>query len=327
MKKINCITRFSYCGVLLLLFLLDGSYLASAKSKNSAKEKGNSKFPDELVNFTAYEKNPVFIGTGINTWDQMIRERGYILKEDGIYHLWYTGYNKLSGKATESHLGYATSKDGITWTKYINNPIYDAGWVEDMCVIKSKGTYYMFAEGKDDIAHMLTSVDRIHWNEKGPLDIRYCNGQPLSKGPYGTPSVWREKNKWYLFYERDDLGVWLAVSNDLKVWTNLQDEPVIKMGPELYDQFAVAVNQIIKYKGSYYAYYHASAFKDWHEWSSCVAKSEDLVHWVKYSKNPILSENKSSPVLVFDGNGYRLYTMHSRINVHFSEKSLKHQTK
>ena len=325
MKKLNRLARFVYYGILSLLLLLNGSYLTSAKSKISAKDKGNSRFPDELVNFTSYEKNPVFTGTGTNTWDQLIRERGYILKEDGMYYLWFTGYNKQSGKSTESHLGYATSEDGITWTRYINNPIYDAGCVEDMCVIKSKDTYYMFSEGKDDIAHLLTSVDRIHWNEKSPLDIRYKNGQPLSKGPFGTPSIWLEKDKWYLFYERDDRGIWLAVSNDLKVWTNLQDEPVIKMGPELYDEFAVAVDQIIKYKDSYYAYYHASAYKDWHEWSSCVAKSDDLIHWVKYSKNPILNENKSSPVLVFDGNVYRLYTMHSKICVHFPAKSVNHK--
>lgn len=321
MKIRSCISSLGNYGIILLFALAYGSELASAKSRNPSREKGNSKFPDELVNFIAYSNNPVFTGTETHTWDQKIRERGYILKEDGVYHLWYTGYNKESGKATESHPGYATSEDGINWKRYLETPIFDSGWVEDMCVIKSKGIYYMFAEGKDDIAHLLTSVDRINWEEKGALDIRYSNGQPLSKGPFGTPAIWLENGKWYLFYERDDRGIWLAVSTDLKVWTNIQDEPVIQMGPDSYDQFAVAVDQIIKYKGRYYAYYHASGFKDWHEWSTCVAKSEDLIHWVKYSKNPILNENKSSPVMVKDGKGYRLYTMHSRICLHLPAKS------
>ena len=57
------------------------------------------------------------------------------------------------------------------------------------------------------------------------------------------------------------------------------------MGPEKYDQFAVAMDQIIKYKGRYYGYYHATEFKDWHEWTSCVAVSEDLIHWKKFSKS------------------------------------------
>jgi 3-hydroxyisobutyrate dehydrogenase-like beta-hydroxyacid dehydrogenase len=37
------------------------------------------------------------------------------------------------------------------------------------------------------------------------------------------------------------------------------------------------MNQVIKYKGLYYGYYHASAFKDWHEWSTNIAVSKDLI--------------------------------------------------
>ena len=309
--------------IVFLITLVNRPQMALAQSTLPDNAGKNVGFPDELVRFNTYEKNPVFAGTGTNTWDQMIRERGCILKEEGIYHMWYTGYTSHAGKDTESHLGYANSKDGLTWTRYKNNPISDSCMVEDMCVIKSNGIYYLFAEGRNDIAHLLTSVDRIHWKEHGPLDIRYKNGESLSKGPFGTPSVWLENNTWYLFYERDDLGIWLATSTDLKVWKNVQDEQVLKIGPEPYDNYAVAFDQIIKYKGSYYAYYHASGYRDWHEWTSCLARSEDLIHWQKYSGNPVLQENKSSPFLVFDGTTYRLYTMHPEICVHFQEKLVK----
>lgn len=269
----------------------------------------------EVLEFVEADENPVFTGTGADTWDQKIRERGYILKEDDGYHMWYTGYR--DGPSAEMHLGYATSQDGIEWKRYEGNPIFDSGWVEDMMVLKQDGTYYMFAEGKDDIAHLLTSTDRVHWTEQGPLDIRYVDGSPLSKGAYGTPTAWLENGIWYLFYERGDLGIWLATSTDLKVWTNKQDDPVIKPGPEAYDRYGVACNQIIKHDGKYYAYYHATEFEDWHEWSSCVAISDDLVHWTKYTGNPIQRENKSSPILVYDGQRYRLYTMHDSVVVHF----------
>lgn len=274
-------------------------------------------FPAEITQFKPYDGNPVFSGTGADTWDQKIRERGYILHEDGLYHLWYTGYRE--GKGQTRSLGYATSKDGLTWTRYIGNPILPSSWIEDMAVIKSSGTYYMFAEGRDDVAHLLTSTDRVTWQEKGPIDIRYTNHQPISKGAYGTPTIWKEKNTWYLFYERNDQAVWLATSTDLKVWTNVQDEPVLAKGPTDYDLHAVAMNQVIRYKGAYYAYYHASAFSDWHEWSTNVAVSNDLIHWTKYTGNPILKGNKSSGILVNDGAYYRLYTMHPAVNVYFPE--------
>jgi len=277
-------------------------------------------FPSELVNFKAYAENPVFTGTNLDTWDKQIRERGFILKEGPNYHLWFTGYSPAS---PTKFLGYASSKDGIHWNRFSKETIHPGQWVEDMCVVKSGKTYYMFAEGEGDIAHMLVSKDRVHWQEKGNLDIRNVNGTPIRRGAYGTPTVLKAKGIWHLFYERDDLGIWLATSKDLKTWTNVQDEPVIKMGPDTYDLFAVAMNQVIRYKGLYYGYYHASAFKDWHEWSTNIAVSSDLIHWKKYEKNPIIGNNQSSGMVLKDGNGFRLYTMHKKVNLYFSEGASK----
>ncbi len=302
----NSMQKTTISLLLTVCFLHCGT---SPKEKNNAEE-----FPEELVRLVPYQKNPVFTGTGSTTWDNQIRERGFILKEDSSYFMWYTGYTNID---SVKYLGYATSPDGLSWTRYPGNPIYDSNWVEDMSVIKVDGIYYMFAEGRGDTAHLLTSSDRIHWKEQGNLDIRLTNGNSISKGPYGTPTIWRENNNWYLFYERDDRGIWLATSADLKKWTNVHDDPVLKMGPDSYDQFAVAMNQVIKYKGLYYGYYHASAYKDWHDWSTNVAVSADLIHWKKYSKNPIVGNNRSSGILVNDGKRYRLYTMHPEVNVYF----------
>ena len=304
--------------------------LMSCNEKSKSKEKeavapeksvsveGSEPFNEELVQFETLSINPVFEGTGTNTWDQKIRERGYILKEGGTYHMWYTG---LQPGGAALALGYATSPDGMVWSRYADNPIFNESWTEDMMVLKVGATYHMFAEGKDDIAHRLTSVDRIHWVDHGPLDIRTSDGVPLSEGPYGTPTAWYENNSWYLFYERNDLGIWLATSEDLGVWTNVQDDPVITMGPETYDQYGVAVNQIVKHKGWYYAYYHGTAFEDWREWSTNVAASKDLVHWKKYDQNPIMGENRSSGILVPEGDMFRLYTMHDKVEVHFPKNA------
>lgn len=296
------------------IYVLSLSLLFSTCGLNKVKQdNASSEFPDEMVHFVSYTKNPVFAGTDTNTWDRHIRERGYILKEGDQYHMWYNGYQHID---SEKHLGYATSGDGYNWTRYADTPIYSSGWVEDMCVIKSDNIYYMFAEGRGDTAHLLTSADRIHWTEKGNLDIRQTNGTSITTGSYGTPAVWMENGTLYLFYERNDLGIWLATSKDTKIWTNVQDDPVIPMGPGAYDKYAVAMDQVIKDKGLYYGYYHASAYKDWREWSTDVAVSTDLIHWKKYPGNPIIGENKSSGIMVYDGKRYRLYTMHDKVCVH-----------
>ncbi len=276
---------------------------------------GTLEFPKELVQFKAISEKPVFTGTGQETWDKQIRERGFILKEGKQYHLWYTGYSPASPLKL---LGYATSKDGLAWQRTSSQSIHPGQWVEDVCVLRWKGNYYMFAEGEGDIAHMLISKDRVHWEEQGNLDIRMRDGSPIKPGPYGTPTVFRAKGLWHLFYERDDRGIWLATSTDLKTWTNVQDEPIISMGPDAYDAFAVAMNQVIYYKGLYYGFYHASAFKDWHEWSTNIAVSADLIHWKKYDQNPILGLNQSSGMVLKNGRGFRLYTMHRKVMVYES---------
>lgn len=307
--------RIIWFGILLLIL----SSLGYKSIKEPGDEKVNQEeFPHQMVNFIPYKANPVFTGTHANTWDKDIRERGYILFEDGLYKMWYTGYN--SEKSDTKYLGYATSKDGINWKRYPQNPVFNKKWTEDMFVIKDKGQYYMYAEGKNDIAHLLTSHDGIHWNEEGDLTIKKTNGQIIS-GPYGTPTVWIENNKWYLFYERNDEAIWLAESDDHKIWTNVQDAPVIEKGPGKYDAGAVAANQIVKYKGRYYLYYHASStpMESAVEWTSNVAMSTDLIHWVKYSKNPIVEGDHSSAILVYNGSDYRLYTMHSQVWLYFSK--------
>lgn len=270
-------------------------------------------FPPELVQFQPYEKNPLFEGAGPGHWDANIRERGWIMKEGGEYRMWYTGYDAPKGPMK---LGYATSPDGITWTRYPENPIYTEQWVEDMIVVKAGGTYYMFAEGERDRAHLLTSPDGIHWKSQGTLDIRKKDGKPISPGPFGTPAAFFENGTWYLLYERNDAAVWLAKSEDLKVWKNVEDEPVIKCGPEPYDVKMIAVNQVIKYKNRYYAYYHATTGQGGKDvWSMNVAASEDLLHWKKYPGNPIIPPDYSSGILVPEGERFRLYCMHGQVTL------------
>jgi sucrose-6-phosphate hydrolase SacC (GH32 family) len=100
---------------------------------------------------------------------------------------------------------------------------------------------------------------------------------------------------------------------------NIQDEPVLKPGPDDYDQAAVAADQIVKFRDRFYLFYHSTSRFDWQHpeshviWTSSVAMSTDLIHWDKYPGNPIIKEDRSSPVLVFDSKVPSLYTMHPQV--------------
>src|SRR6185369_693564 len=107
-----------------------------------------AEFPTELVNWSPHAGNPIFTAEGPGHWDTKIRERGWILRDGDQFRLWFTGY---AGRRDDIKLlGYATSTDGIHWTRFPNNPIYRDHWVEDVCVVHHGDTYYMFAEGEHD---------------------------------------------------------------------------------------------------------------------------------------------------------------------------------
>ena len=312
-RKIRALVFRVCCWCLIAMFAFT---LNLAIAKAADKE-----FPPELVRFEAAEGNPIFAARGPGHWDVRLRERGWILRDNNRYHMWFTGYDGT--RAGIKRLGHATSVDGRTWKRDSQNPYHPDHWIEDMMVVKKGKTFYMFAEGDQDRSQLLTSVDGVHWKRQGPLDIRTKNHQPIERGPYGTPVGWYENGTWYLFYERRDLGIWLATSKDMKIWTHVQDKPVLSPGPGVYDEKMVAFNQIVKYKGRYYAYYHGSAVKQKPSlWSTNVAVSTDLVNWKKFSGNPLFptAENKSSGILVHDGKQFRLYTMHNEVHLHLPRK-------
>ena len=145
------------CCLMTTLLIQSAATGAEKETRTSADEP----FPTELVDFTPAKQNPVFAARGKDHWDVRIRERGWILRDGNRYQMWFTGYDGTRDGL--KMLGYATSKDGFKWTRHPGNPIYRQHWVEDMMVVKRDGTYYMFAEGRNDVAHLLTSQNGIDW--------------------------------------------------------------------------------------------------------------------------------------------------------------------
>lgn len=269
--------------------------------------------------FQIVSDKPVFVAQP-GAWDAKIRERGWIMQDGGLWKLWYTGYDPEQQPVTMK-LGYATSKDGVQWSRAEKNPLVSDYWVEDMMVVKREGTYYMFSEGSQDQAQLMTSPDGIQWTRVGTLDVRLKAGEPIPAGPFGTPTAIYDDAVWYLFYERRDQGIWLATSADMKIWTNVSDDPVIVPGPEDFDRRMIAMNQVQKIGIRYVAVLHGTGDEmKPRRWATYLAESEDLVNWKKIS-GPLrpVSENKSSGLLIPDANRWRFYTTHDRIDLHMQE--------
>lgn len=271
-------------------------------------------FPEDLLRWKPIPRsNPVFQGSGGDAWDAKIRERGWIVRDADSWRLYYTGYNVA--KSDLRMLGVAVSTDGLNWSRLGDKPLIDDQWVEDMMIVKHDGQWIMVAEGRDDVAHSFVSSDGLNWRREGPLDIRMKDCSPISPGPRGTPFLMFDNGAWNLFYERADAGIWLARSADRKVFTNVSDEPVIPVGPEVYDKGAVALNQIVNIDGKYVAVLHANETRPFGPyWTTTLAISPDLLKWTKAAANPIVANNSSSGQFVrLPAGGWRLYTMHPEV--------------
>ncbi|MFM8890236.1 MAG: glycosylase, partial [Planctomycetia bacterium] len=87
--------------------------LLAGSSRRGAAE--DPRFPSELVDFGPPSADPLFVGGGPEAWDRDIRERGWIMRESGRWHLWYTGSNL--DRSPLRRLGYASSHDGLNWVR------------------------------------------------------------------------------------------------------------------------------------------------------------------------------------------------------------------
>jgi len=123
--------------------------------------------------WTKYAGNPVMITT--EPWEGTLIEGQTLLKRDGLFHMWYGG---LAVGDDISYIGYATSTDGIHWTKHPGNPIFSPdfgdprpwdGYSVDTPDVYHDGTiFHMYyrgwrrRSGTSWIGHA-TSPDGLHW--------------------------------------------------------------------------------------------------------------------------------------------------------------------
>jgi len=99
---------------------------------------------------------PVLEGGASGSWDESAAYWADVMFENGLFEMWYTGQTGSTWA-----IGYATSTDGINWTKFADNPILEQGnvgeWdyqrVQHPYVIKQNNVYKMWYSGMDNDAN------------------------------------------------------------------------------------------------------------------------------------------------------------------------------
>lgn len=145
-------------------------------------------------------QNPIISPKEDSAWESLAVCNPGVWYEDGTFYMLYRGAGH--DEAHVINLGLATSKDGINFTRYENNPVLtptvdgpDAGCVEDPRIVKFDDLFYVtyayrpFPPGQ-------------YWLQKS-----YDHGWPLTTAPQG------------LVYNTTNTG--LAISKDLKTFKKL----------------------------------------------------------------------------------------------------------
>lgn len=121
------------------------------------------------LNWTSTISNPVISPGNYNSWDSKHVSPGAVIKENGIYKMYYCGF---SDEYNSWHVGYATSLDGIHWVKY-PQPVLSGsfGWEYQIIVssvIKKDSTYFLYYTGRDlpyCKIGVAISPDGINWTK------------------------------------------------------------------------------------------------------------------------------------------------------------------
>ena len=112
-------------------------------------------------------------------WDGFGVSKPNVIIEDGMYKMWYEGSD-----SAWSSIGYATSFDGVHWSKFARNPVLvHSNRATDIdyltagrpVVVHEDSIYYLFYAGTDDAYRTAggyaTSRDGIRWKKspKNPV--------------------------------------------------------------------------------------------------------------------------------------------------------------
>ena len=261
--------------------------------------------------------------TGAVAWENnAVLEPSVIYDPDArLWKMWYKA-GSLTGAGTLDAVGYATSTDGLTWTKHAGNPIYGNGVggesaeVTQPRVYDFDGTFYMYYQvtGSPNGLILATSTDGLTWTRIGEV-------LPFgSLESSGNNYVWREAaDEWYMLIEAYNGTIWqiylatstngtsFAFANSGNPLTTLQVATGgMYGGPRMADPQ--------KIDGLYHLWYHAASGSGTLPTNIYRSTSANLITWttpelvlLHTGTNYEIDQAADPIILEVDGTTYLYY--------------------
>src|SRR5258708_5306673 len=280
-----------------------------------------------------YAGNPLLTKGPTGSYDQLkIGPRAILREAPNVWKMWY----EAAPGGNQSATAFATSTDGLTWTKYAGNPVMSpsAPWegagapnheASPTAVLKENGLYklwYHAISGSTRQIGYAESVDGLTWT-------KYAGNPVLTPGPAGAwdadtvcePRVIHPGNLYVMFYTHcaGSHGIGLATSPDGKSWTKYAGNPGLTVAPGgAWDSQQVSWGEVY-YDGQRFFMWYPGHINSATGFSLGLATSTDGKTWTRSPNNPVMTPPsqplgkgddlgvESSPTVLRLGDTMRVY--------------------
>ncbi|MBN1955906.1 MAG: BMP family ABC transporter substrate-binding protein [Anaerolineae bacterium] len=253
-------------------------------------------------------------GSGIvpGDWDGARVAKPGVIYDGAGYLMWYDGHNLWD----EVQVGLATSNDGISWTKYLDNPVltntagmWDEGGVERApFVLWEGGVYKMWYEGERDGIRQLgyaTSTNGIDWNKYASNPVLEAGPETYDQEAAAHGCVLNEGGTYKLWYHAmGDQGAIIAYATSLDGVDWTKQGPVLQ--PEGWEE-ALWGPSVLKLGDIYWMWYGVLG---WDGMPAIgVVTSTDGINWSRFMPTPVLTDSApiGDPHVITSGGTLRMW--------------------
>ncbi len=241
-----------------------------------------------------------------DAFDSQSVECPMVFRYGDQWHMAYTAITRIGGNV-DSTIALADSDDLIHWTNRRqilqrgDAGTFDHGGVSGPFVWREGKRLYMTYAGFPRMGYEARPGKHgLAWSDDLETWARSPHNPIHGPGPKGTWNdnivyktfVMKHDGKYWMFYNahgsRDNCEqIGLATSSDLIHWTEHPDNPLLRKGDPAKDRDNVIIADpwIMKSAHGYQMFYFAFDGKHARE---CLATSNDLLHWKKWSGNPVM---------------------------------------
>lgn len=233
----------------------------------------------ESTDGVVWNKRPLFLLESFDTSTNFNLNDPNVIKLNNKYYMWF-------GSSTPSlnnfHINFTLSNDGFIWNQPTFNILPEKfSWEFGLgtsfpFVLYDKGIYKMWFASQGVFNGIdkwrlgyAESVDNIIWHKKASplLESLASEGVDL-----GRPYILKENGIYHLWYHSDK-NIYHAYSYDGINFLRDKDNPVMKPGPQQFDNLRVTTPFVLHVDNKYYMFYTGMSTDG--RWQIGLATSDD----------------------------------------------------